>query len=106
MPILGIWLGIENNAGMYYQFNDDGTYWVAKSLKLLESQPNVTGNYFFEGEKITFKMTSVHDLPDCGWTDSVYKVEKLLMGQIKFIKVEDRCSERVRTMTQIHEKQP
>ncbi|OGO60208.1 MAG: hypothetical protein A2029_01285 [Chloroflexi bacterium RBG_19FT_COMBO_47_9] len=102
--ILGIWLGIETRQGMYIRFNEDGTYQLAKSRSGLDTQPNVEGTYSFDGNQLTFTITSVHDLQDCGFTDSIYEVVMLVTGQIEFIKVKDSCSDRVNTTAQIHER--
>lgn len=89
---------------MYIRFKDDGTYQLAKSRSGLDTQPNVVGTYSFDGNQLTFAITSVHDLPDCGYTDAIYQVVMLVTGQIEFIKVKDSCSERVNTTAQIHER--
>jgi hypothetical protein len=104
--ILGIWLGIETRNGMYIRFNEDGTYQIARSRSGLDTQPNVEGTYSFDGNQLTFTMTSVHDLADCGYTDSIYQVVILVADQIEFIKIKDSCSDRVNTTAQIHERRP
>jgi hypothetical protein len=83
---------------VYRQYTADGTYWMGSSLEELEAQPRVEGEFWFEGEQ--FVMREVAALPGydaCLQAGQVgrYTVERLANGHIRFVVVEDDCSDRV-----------
>lgn len=104
--ILGLWFGIENRDGMYQQFNPDGTMLTSQIRDLIETNPNVVQDYSFEDGKLYLLDTpnyKVRGLPPCSPGDAIYQVEKYDNGNINFVKIEDQCSPRAYTMSQIHE---
>jgi hypothetical protein len=101
--IVGVWLGIQNKDGMYQQFNADGTCSVAIKRESLETDPNVTCNYWFEESTLYLEPLQVKGLPECKFI-GIYQVQLLSKDEIKFKWVEDKCPGRTKTTTQVHER--
>ena len=100
--ILGLWHGSENRDGMYQQFNADGTCRGSMARDLIETNPNVICNYWFEGTNLYMEEVELRGLPPCGFP-GIYEVNLMPNGWIDFTTVEDKCAPRVRTTAQLHE---
>jgi hypothetical protein len=100
--IVGTWFGIEAD-GLYQQFNKDGTCQTALTPENLASQPNFKCSFRFEGTHLIM-ITEGHPigLPSCPGTTSIYEVQLLSDGKIKFVKVQDSCRPRVKSTAQEH----
>ena len=99
--IIGIWFG-DHRDNLYWKFNEDLTVQGATAHSTLDDDPNVSGTYEFDGTNLMLTSRALRGLPDCPEELSIYQVE--LLGnrydrQIRFIKVSDTCTPRVRTMT-------
>ena len=98
--LAGVWYRTtrsEFGGEMYRRYTADGTYRMGSSLEELEAQPRVEGEFWFEGEQ--FVMREVAALPGydaCLQAGQVgrYTVERLANGHIRFVVVEDDCSDR------------
>jgi hypothetical protein len=90
----GIWQPIPP-ATAWREYRDDGTFRIAGTRDNLEKAPFVTGEYWFEGSVLYFKEVSAEPEWECGGEIiGQYEVQVLESGEMKFVKVEDGCSER------------
>ena len=83
---------------VYRQYTADGTYRMGSSLEELEAQPRVEGEFWFEGDQIVMRdVTALPGYDVCIQAGQVgrYTVERLANGHIRFVVVEDDCSDRV-----------
>jgi hypothetical protein len=86
---------------IYRQFTKDGIYRMGNSPQEIEEGPRVEGEFRFEGDH--YVMQDVTALPGydmCIQAGQVgtYTVELLDNGHIRFVAVEDECSERARML--------
>jgi hypothetical protein len=93
--MVGIWLGTVAGEKGYVMYTDDGRYTVALIQDDLGSAPRVSGEYWFEDDKIHLR-----DLENAGhWTVcdaetvGVYEVMVDEDGSVQFQTVEDGCDE-------------
>ena len=90
----GIWQPIPP-AIAWREYRDDGTFRIAGTRDNLEKAPFVTGEYWFEGSVLYFKEVSAEPEWECGGEIiGQYEVQVLESGEMRFVKVEDKCSER------------
>ncbi len=75
------------------QFNEDGTYRVAKGIPWLETAPAEAGEFRLEGTTLTF--ISSNDSQECRGQSGSYQVELTEQGQLQFVLQEDPCQIRV-----------
>jgi hypothetical protein len=87
--IVGTWFGV--GSGEYFQFNEDGTYTGLDNREAVATNPDVEGEYKFDGTRIV--MTSIVH-PVCPGTTGTYEVELLENGNLRFTVVEDECQVR------------
>jgi hypothetical protein len=98
--LAGLWhMTASNGLGgeVYRQYTADGIYRMGSSPEELGTRPRVEGEFWFEGE--LFVMREVAALPGydaCLQAGQVgrYTVEQLANGHIRFVVVEDDCSDR------------
>lgn len=93
--MVGIWLGTVAGEKGYVMYTEDGRYTVALIQEDLGSAPRVSGEYWFEDDKIHLR-----DLENAGhWTEcdaeivGVYEVLVNEDGSVQFQTVEDGCDE-------------
>jgi hypothetical protein len=82
---------------IYRQFTKDGIYRMGNSPQEIEEGPQVEGEFRFEGDHYVMQdMTALPGYDMCIQAGQVgtYTVELLDTGHIRFIAVEDECSER------------
>lgn len=82
---------------VYRQYTGEGTYRMGSSPKELKDQPRVEGRFWFEGDQIVVQDTSGlpgYDICVEGEKAGKYKVELLVDGHIRFVLIEDECTER------------
>jgi hypothetical protein len=82
---------------VYRQYTEDGIYRMGNSLEELESEPRVEGRFWFEGGQILIQDTSgLSSFDGCvqGQETGPYDVELLETGHIRFVPIEDECTER------------
>ena len=106
--IMGTWLGIETAAGMYIRFQEDGVCQQARLLSIIDTNPDVTCTYYFDGTDLHIDMILSPDspLPPCQENSVIYQVVILSRDQIEFRCVYDPCVPRRETMLMIHEERP
>jgi hypothetical protein len=91
--IVGQWQG----AGLYYQFNQNGTFFGALSPDELEDQPNIVGEFWFEGTQLFIWEIEFSGKPNpCESNFAIYEVQLLGKRHLRFSKIEDDCPLRVR----------
>jgi len=93
--IVGTW----RNAGLNsaFRFNADGTYSYARRLADLDNEPNVKGEFQFDGTKLFLETKEAQGVQPCEDTDTsvpVYEVRLLASGNIWLVAVEDTCARR------------
>ena len=91
--VVGIWTGA---GGVYFQFNDDGTYSVATSVDSLTSLPVDYGDFRLDGT--TFMFITNEESLMCAGQAGNYEVEMTEQGKIEFTLVEDPCGHRAGAM--------
>jgi hypothetical protein len=101
--ILGTWQGIGPDA-MYHQFSEDGTCRGAFLLSDLDTRPNHTCTYFFQGTDLHMVNVSVHGIPSCKTKEAVYRIQILDEAAIRFVLVRDNCLPRVNTTAVVHQR--
>jgi hypothetical protein len=82
---------------VYRQFTKDGIYRMGNSPQEIEQGPRVEGEFRFEGDHYVIQdMTALPGYDMCIQAGQVgtYTVELLDNGHIRFVAVEDECSER------------
>ena len=106
--IIGTWspLGSSLAAAMYTRFDKDGTCRQSQMRDLLETNPNVMGTYYFDGDQLVMLWDdeSLRNLPPCGPEPAIYKVQILKNRHIQLILVDDQCSPRIVTMRREYER--
>jgi hypothetical protein len=88
--ILGIWQA----SGIFYRFNQDGTYTGAFSLDSLEAETeraHFEGEFWFEGTQLFLRELKAVDVTPCGDKTASYQVQLLENGHLKFTASEDAC---------------
>ena len=111
--LIGIWHQTPRNphvGEVYLQFKEDGTYRVATGwADRLENDPNVEGEFWFEGKQLFVK--DIAGSPP--WDECIrkqiigkYKVQVLANGNLKLVKIEDECSGRVQVLPARYERVP
>jgi hypothetical protein len=86
---------------VYRQFTEDGIYRMGNSPEEIEEGPRVEGAFRFEGDRYVMQdMTALPGYDMCIQAGQVgtYTVELLDNGHIRFVAVEDECSERARML--------
>jgi hypothetical protein len=86
---------------VYRRYTADGTYRMGSNPQELETQPRVEGEFWFEGDQLVVR--DVAALPGydvCVQAGQVgrYTVERLTNGHIRFVSVDDDCSDRAGMM--------
>ena len=86
---------------IYRQFTKDGIYRLGNSPQEIEDGPRVEGEFRFEGDRYVMQdITALPGYDTCIQAGQVgtYTVELLENGHIRFVAVEDECSERARML--------
>jgi hypothetical protein len=100
--IVGIWQSAGGGgAEVFYQFEQDGTYRVARGVvENLEDQTYVTGEFWFEGMQLHLKQTTATVPQDdvCATAIAIYEVQLLENGNLNFVVIEDACTQQVRIL--------
>jgi hypothetical protein len=105
--IVGTWVGTGAAADRLYQrFNPDGTVQAATTLEKLNSTPGAELTFRFEGTQFLLTEVSATGLPSCSAKTGTYQVQLLPDGNIKFVKVQDACAPRARSMAMVHKRVP
>lgn len=91
--LVGTW---QNTDRFYYRFYTDGTYHMAHSVEDLDSQPYVVSKYWFELGKMFVEDISVSGVPSCKPNIGEYEIRLLETGNIKIVRIMDKCTPRVR----------
>lgn len=86
----GTWF--QQSAGVYTQFNEDGTFRAALSVANLEDDPIDLGQYRLEGTLVTFVASD--ESPTCPGLSGSYQVELIEEGRLQFVLEEDPCGKR------------
>ena len=76
-----------SSAGLYVQFNEDGTFRAASSVADLEDEPFDLGQFRLEGTLFTF--TTSDESPLCAGQSGSYQVELTEEGELQFALEED-----------------
>lgn len=93
--LAGVWAYSRGSIGyIYYQFNQDGTWSGAPTLKRLEDSPGIIGKFWFEGSRLNVNVAE--DIIDLRCEDvvGVYEVQLLENGALRLELIEDECDER------------
>ena len=99
--IAGTWWGMAAD-GMYQRINKDGTWLTGTSLQSLANGGDAELTFRFEGTQLILTEVKATGLPPCAAKTGTYQVQLLPNGNIKFLKVQDSCGPRARTMAQEH----
>jgi hypothetical protein len=91
---------------MYKRFNEDGTCQEAISREYLDTNPTVDCKYRFDETRLILTEIKVHGVPSCNPKSGIYEVKVLGEDKIEFIKVQDSCRLRVRSMAAEHKRVP
>lgn len=86
----------QNADRFYFRFYPDGTYHQAHTVEDLESQPYAISKFWFEGTEMNVEDISVSGVPSCQPNIGVYEVRLLETGNIKIVRITDKCTPRVR----------
>jgi hypothetical protein len=68
----------------------------------IDTKPNVACEYRFEGAQLIITTLSVEGLPPCEQDTSIYEVQLLNNGNIKFVNIDDTCRPRVSSTAMEH----
>ena len=99
--LAGVWQKTTPGAfGMdvYRAFTEDGIYHMGTSVRELDERPRVEGEFQFKGNHFVMQeFAAIPGLDVCTKAAQVgtYTVELLENGHIRFVVVEDECSDRV-----------
>lgn len=93
--VVGTWY--SEGTGIYYRFNEDGTYAAALAEENFATGPGIEGEYRFEGMRIVLQHTTA-DAIDCDDAEGRYIVEELESGNIRFSEGDDECEWRTLTL--------
>lgn len=104
--IVGTWYGLGSGLLLYHRFNNDGTFRIAYVRGQLEDQPNVTGEFWFEGKQLFMRELEVLNVTKCGSEPVIYEAQLLANGNLELVKVEDECAGRVNATEREHEPVP
>jgi len=89
--LIGRWSFGSGAYAQYFQFNEDGTYVMARgSVANLEDNQLHFGPFLFEDGLLTFETSD--DSLGCTGQSGTYEVRLLEEGRIAFVLVEDECS--------------
>lgn len=83
--------------GDYRQYNLDGTYSVADNVESLQTNPKVSGTFWFDGDMFNVQdQNGKAPWDECVASQAVgiYKIHKLADGKVKFELIEDACEMR------------
>ena len=91
--LLGTW---QNSDRYYYRFYTDGTYNMAHAVEELDSQPYVISKFWFEEGRMFVEDISVSGVPSCKPDIGEYEIRLLESGNIRIVRIVDKCEPRVR----------
>jgi len=91
--LLGTW---QNSDRYFYRFYADGTYNMAHAVEELDSQPYVISKFWFEEGRMFVEDISVSGVPSCKPDIGEYEIRLLESGNIRIVRIMDKCTPRAR----------
>jgi hypothetical protein len=105
--LVGVWQGLGPFGDAFaWRFSEDGTCYGALLLSSLDSAPNITCTYRFEGTTLFMTVVATKGVPSCRTAEASYKVQVMGHDKIYFIVVKDNCVPRITTMAMDHQRVP
>lgn len=94
--LIGIWQLGSGTFGLFFQFNEDGTYRVAQRVDTnLQDSPTQMGQFMLEGGLLT--LVTGEESPLCASQTGTYVVHLMEQGRIDFVLQDDPCILRAET---------
>jgi hypothetical protein len=104
--LVGYWKLTAQNLPFYFRYYPDGTYHGAFYLDEIEGNPQLIGEYRFEGTQLFLRTIWQREdfPPGCDETMvGIYQVQMLENGNRNYVYVQDNCAGRRRGIDGIHE---